>query len=254
MVELTLRHLPLTALVLILGALLVSGTVKGGLGIGLPLTAIPLLTQVTDLQVAIALLTVPLFLSNASQAVRGGRTLNVTLGLLPIVAPLLVGVALGVRLVVSLNQKVVLGFAGTILLASVGFLVAAPRLKISNRLDGWLAPGIGLLSGVMGGFSALYGPPLISYMIARGLKQDEFVKQISILFTAAGLAMIVAFGGFGGMTANDFLISLFAMAPTYLGMLVGERMRGIVPPHLFRNLVLLVVLMSAIQMLTKSLS
>ena len=47
-----------------LAAILVAtGTVKGVLGIGLPLTAVPLLGQVLDLPAAVALMTIPMFTS-----------------------------------------------------------------------------------------------------------------------------------------------------------------------------------------------
>jgi uncharacterized membrane protein YfcA len=43
--------------------LVATGTVKGVLGIGLPLTAVPLLGQVLDLPAAVALMTIPMFTS-----------------------------------------------------------------------------------------------------------------------------------------------------------------------------------------------
>ncbi len=104
----------------------------------------------------------------------------------------------------------------------------------------------------MGGIAALYGPPLISYMVARGLNQQEFVKKISILYTFAAAVMIVAFTGFGAMAGRDWVISSFAMVPVFLGMRIGESGRTKLAPQLFRNLVLVVVLISAVQMILKS--
>jgi uncharacterized protein len=239
-------------IVAVIGALLFSGIVKGILGIGLPLTAVPLLNLLIDLPSAIALLTIPLFLSNVSQALQGEGTIAVSRELLPILVPLLAGILLGAELVLSLDYKVLLGGVGAFLLVSTIFMFAAPKLTIPRQFNGWLAPFVGFLSGIMGGIAALYGPPLISYMVARGLNQQEFVKKISILYTFAAAVMIVAFTGFGAMAGRDWVISSFAMVPVFLGMRIGESGRTKLAPQLFRNLVLVVVLISAVQMILKS--
>ena len=69
--------LDLGGLTLALGLLtfLVAGTVKGTLGIGLPLVAVPLLATVLDLPTAIALMVVPVLTSNFIQALQGKRKL-----------------------------------------------------------------------------------------------------------------------------------------------------------------------------------
>ena len=55
-------------------ALLLSGVVKGILSIGLPLVGMPLLTLAVDVPTAIAILMIPLVLSNLIQAIEGRGT------------------------------------------------------------------------------------------------------------------------------------------------------------------------------------
>ena len=52
------------------------GVVKGVVGMGLPLTAISLMTIVIDFEMAIPLLLVPIIVTNSIQAVQGGNFKN----------------------------------------------------------------------------------------------------------------------------------------------------------------------------------
>ena len=46
------------------------------------------------------------------------------------------------------------------------------------------APGC-TAAGVLGGMSAIFGPPMIAYLVGRGTDPDSFVKQLAI-FSFAG--------------------------------------------------------------------
>ncbi len=52
------------------------GLVKGVVGMGLPLTAIALMTIVLELEIAIPLLVIPIIATNLLQAIQGGRFLE----------------------------------------------------------------------------------------------------------------------------------------------------------------------------------
>ncbi|WP_448202476.1 sulfite exporter TauE/SafE family protein [Azospirillum sp. sgz302134] len=230
-----------------------TGTVKGVLGIGLPLTAVPLLSQVVDLPTAVALLTVPMFASNAGQALEGGKTLPAARGLLPVIAPLVVGVAIGAKLLVSADRHLVYGMVGACLVVLAAALAALPSYRLSPRAQRWAGPFAGLVSGILGGIAALYGPPLVFYLVGVGLDRQDFVKQVSILFVVAALALMVAFSGSGAISLTDLAISAVAMAPTYLGMRIGQAIRNRVRMETFRILVLGFVLLSGLDLLRRAL-
>jgi len=248
-----LLHTSPMLLVAVAAILVATGAVKGVLGIGLPLTAVPLLNQVLDLPTAVALLTVPMFASNAGQALEGGRTLTATRSLLPVIVPLIVGVAIGTELLVTADRRVVYGFVGVCLVTLAVALAALPGYRLSPGAQRWMGPCAGLVSGILGGVAALYGPPLVFYLVGVGLDRHAFVKQISILFVVAALALIIAFGGSGHMSLADLAISAGAMAPTYLGMRFGQAVRNRVQTRTFRVLVLAFVLLSGLDLLRRAL-
>ena len=60
-----------TLLALVFGVMVVAGTVKGALGIGLPAVAMSVLPLFIDPAIAVALLTLPILLTNAQQVITG---------------------------------------------------------------------------------------------------------------------------------------------------------------------------------------
>jgi hypothetical protein len=54
--------------------LLVAGLMKGVIGVGMPIVALPLLSMLIDVRAAVMLLSMPLILSNIPQAIEGGET------------------------------------------------------------------------------------------------------------------------------------------------------------------------------------
>jgi Sulfite exporter TauE/SafE. len=79
-------------------ALVLSGLVKGILSIGLPLVGMPLLTLVVDVRTAVAILMIPLVLSNLIQAIEGRGTLAMVKRFWPLIICLIGGTFIGTAL------------------------------------------------------------------------------------------------------------------------------------------------------------
>ncbi len=247
-----LSNLPVWALLLLAVGLVLSGFIKGLLGVGLPLTAVPILTFVVDVPTAVAILTIPLVATNAMQSFRGGSIVASTRELAPIIIPLILGIFIGVRLTTLLSPPFIIGLTGWTLLVGVCILAVAPASGIRTGFTAWISPVVGLISGIMGGIAAMYGPPLMSYMIARNCPPDQFIKKISILYTVASVGVLLAFGSLGAMTIEDLLLSSGAMIVVSAGLAIGTVAGKHVNAGLFRVAVLLIVAVSALQMIAKA--
>jgi len=71
-------------LIVLTFSLVVAGLMKGIIGVGMPIVAIPLLSMLIDVRAAVMLLAVPLILTNIPQALEGGRTLECFRRLAPV--------------------------------------------------------------------------------------------------------------------------------------------------------------------------
>lgn len=245
-------NLPSPAVVALIAVCLLGGSAKGALGIGIPLVAVPLTTQFLELPAVIALLTVPMFATNIGQAIEGGGTLAALYRLWPMLLAIAVGTWAGVQLLISIDRRLLYGVVGTVLVLLAVWLLCQPRITLGRSAERWAGPPVGLMAGVLGGISGMFGPPLIAYLIGLGLRPDEFVKHISILFLAATGTLLLALGGTGSMSWVDVAVSAAAVIPIYLGVMIGRWLRRYCPPELFRALVLGVLAFGGVQMLRRA--
>src|SRR6516165_3973231 len=77
-------------------SLIVAGLLKGTIGVGMPVVALPLLSLFIDIKSAAMLLSMPLILSNLPQALEGGKTARCLMHLTPVILGMIPGLVLGI--------------------------------------------------------------------------------------------------------------------------------------------------------------
>src|SRR5215469_17889838 len=97
-------------------SLIVAGLLKGVIGVGMPVVALPLLSLFIDIKSAAMLLSMPLILSNLPQALEGGKTGQCLMQLLPVLLGMIPGLFLGVRILLALDADVARMVAGLVLI------------------------------------------------------------------------------------------------------------------------------------------
>ena len=253
MVTATVLGLPPAALVALFAVFVFGGVVKGVTGVGLPLVLVPLTAQFVPIPVAVALLTVPMVATNVTQAMEGGETLAAIRQLLPILAFVVVGLLVGVHLLLSIDRRLLSLILGISFLALAALLLLMPHVRIGDATARWAGPMIGFAAGVLGGMSAMFGPPMIAYLVGRGTDPNSFVKQMAIFAFTASLTMLLALGGSGSMTGRDMLVSALAIIPIQAGMPLGRWLRRRTKPNWFRIAVLVVLALGGLDMLRRGL-
>jgi len=230
-------------------SLIVAGLLKGAIGVGMPVVALPLLALFVDVKAAAMLLSMPLFLSNLPQALEGGKTGRCLMQLMPVFLGMIPGLFLGVRILLAVDANVARIIAGLVLMGVGGVTLLAPRLQLQSRLV--LPTGItsGFFGGILGGIAAMSGPLVFIFLLAKGLRGKAFTKQASLfLVVSSGLLAIL-------LTASrqfdwlDVSVSTAATVPVVLGMFVGQHMRDKMAPETFRKLVLIAVIAAGAELL-----
>ena len=232
-------------------ACLFGGVVKGVVGVGLPLVLVPLTTQFLDVPAAIALLTVPMIATNIAQAAEGGHTLAAIRRLAPVLASLIPGIWVGVHLLISIDRRLLNTILGVTFICLAALLLCLPRLRLDPRSDRWTAPLAGAIAGLLGGLSAMFGPPMIVWMVSRGATHDVFVKSMAILAFSGSAALLLALGGSGSMIWPDLLVSAAAIVPIQLGMPLGRWLRRRIDPAVFRIGVLALLALGGLDLLRR---
>src|SRR3984885_12219238 len=104
----------------VVGSLIVAGLLKGIIGVGMPVVALPLLSLFIDVKSAAMLLSMPLIFSNVPQALEGGKTGRCVMHLMPVFLGTIPGLFLGVRLLLALDANVAKIIAGLVLICVGG--------------------------------------------------------------------------------------------------------------------------------------
>lgn len=244
--------LPLPALAGLIAVYVLGGTVKGVVGVGLPLLLVPLSAQFLDVPAAVALVSIPMVAANLTQSMEGGGTLAAVRAMLPVIVTLVVGTVIGVHLLVSIDRRTLNLVLGISFLLVTVLLLGMPRIHINQQTAGWAAPVVGFGSGVLGGMSAIFGPPMIAYLVGIGTEPNSFVKQMAIFASTASVVMVLALGGSGALAGTDFLVSAAAILPIQFGLPIGRWLRRRANPTVFRFSVLAVLAAGGIDMLHRA--
>ncbi|RKP48371.1 sulfite exporter TauE/SafE family protein [Trinickia fusca] len=248
----SLQALPAYALAGIVVALVLGGMVKGVVSIGVPLVAMPILSQFMPVKQAVLLLSMPVILGNIPQALEGGE---VWATMRKIAAPLIgtvLGNLVGVAILVSLEPHHAQAAAGALLIFAALLLLASPRFALPPR---WVKPVgfvLGFGAAMMESIASIPGPLLAIYLIASGARGSAFTKQMGMILVVSIVTLVIAFKGGAHASGFDLLISAAASVPVIAGMVLARPLRDKLPPHAFRLVVLLFVLAAALQMIRKA--
>jgi uncharacterized protein len=231
-------------------SLVVAGLLKGTIGVGMPVVALPLLSLFIDIKSATMLLSVPLIVSNLPQALEGGKTGRRLMQLTPVFLGMIPGLFLGVRILLALDANVAKNIAGVVLIGVAGVTLLAPKLQIQPR---WILPTgitLGFFGGILGGIAAMAGPLVFIFLLAKGLRGVAFTKEASLyLVVSSGLLalLLTASRAFGWL---DVAVSAAATLPVVLGMYAGQHMRDKIAPETFKKLVLIAVIAAGAELLS----
>ena len=221
MSELSLLTIVWSALVLVL-----AGVIKGIIGFGLPVVSIPLLALAMPVPQAVTLMPIPILLSNVWQAFHGSHFTRALKRFWPLLLSMSIGTVIGAKILVAVEARVLYALIGLVVVLFSLTSYLQPQLRIHARDERWLGTVAGLIGGVMGGLSTIYGPPLIMFLVALHLHKDEFVGTIAAL------------GAFDIMGQSELILSTLATIPLLVGMAVGQLLRARIAQERFRHALL----------------
>ena len=247
-----LLALPVAALAGLAAVFLFGGVVKGVTGVGLPLVLVPLTAQFLPLPSTIILLSMAMVVTNITQAAEGGHTIATIRALWPILVALIAGTVIGVHLLIHIDRRLLNAILGVSFLSLAVLLLCLPRVRLNPRIVGPAGPLVGFGAGVLGGMSAMFGPPMIAYLVGLGTDPDAFVKRMAIFAFTASTTMLIALGGSGSLSPSDLAVSLAALVPIQLGMPLGRWLRRRTSPTRFRLAVLAILAAGGLDLLHRA--
>lgn len=235
-------------------AMIAGSTVKGMVGIGLPLVSLPVMATFIPVPKAIALLLLPSFATSVWQAFRGGLFVPSVRRFWPLLMGLAIGTPISVRMLATFDVKVLYLILGMVVAIFAALLHRSVVLPVSARVEPWAAPAIGVASGLVGGLSMLFGPIYAMYLAGLKLGKEQFVAVIALSNVWATFVLGASMARFDLFGGTDFVASLLALIPSFAGLATGQWLRGCINEDLFRKTLAGVLFLIGLNLIRKALA
>jgi len=157
------------------------------------------------------------------------------------------GVPIGMWVLTSLHEVVVMRAMGAILIAYAVYALFRPKASwVLSRL--WVYPA-GFLSGCLTGAYNAPGPPVIVYGSLRQWPRDEFRAVLQAIFFVNGVLVVGAHLLAQRVTAEILRLYGFAVPALIAGILVGAQVDRYVDRDRFRTFVTVMILVVGLALL-----
>jgi len=243
----------LSAILAVIAGFLMGGAVKGALGLGMPVVALPILAPLIGLKSAVAVMVLPSILSNIWQALAGPALGELARRLWPFLLASQVGIWIGVGVLADADTDALEMVLGGMLAAYSAFALLTPQLPPPGRRERWMSPLAGGTGGMLFGMTGLFIVPGILYLQTLGLGRDRFVQALGLTFLTISTGLAVALGNHGLVSSEVITLSAGAVIPAFAGLWLGQRVRNRISEALFRRIFFVALLVVGVTMIAKAL-
>lgn len=228
----------LPALWIVFAAFFAAGTVKGIASVGLPMTALGILTFLTDPRTAFACALCPIFAANAIQMWRAGGMIAAFKRYWLFIACMVIGIPLTLAATIDASDELLMGVLGVTVLIFVAINLSSIAPRIADKWDRAAQIGFGSGAGLLGGLTSIWLPAIMIYLLARDTSKEEFVRATGLLLFTGSLPLFAGYVAAGFLTGQLALLSLALIIPAWAGMTLGSKFRGRLSEKAFRKVLL----------------
>jgi uncharacterized membrane protein YfcA len=219
-------------------ALAAAYAARGVAGFGSGVIATPLLTFVLPLSTTAPLITVLGFFVSLRQAVRDRRLIQWR-SVVVFVPGSLVGVALGLYVFETVDQRLLARLLGAYILAYALYSLFGERIfRRTLTPPAWLVHPVAALGALVATiFGGLAGPIYVTYFDTLNLAKSVFRVTVSTTLLLLSVIRSAGYVAAGVFRMEDVILLVAAVLPVALGTLVGDRLHDRLDPRAFRRAV-----------------
>ena len=247
-----LEYFETITLAVILCSVFFGGIVKGSVGIGMSMFSVPLIAFILPPTKAMMLLCFPVIVTNFIQMdFKRGISNN---RFFPMFITLFLGIIIGGKLILSLNFKTISIIIALTIIIFTSFNFLGLNLNwLKPKYEKIISIFIGFFSGILGGVSTFYAPPIITFLVSLNLAKENFIRTTATMYFLASIPLYssLIFHGLGNF--YDLLVSLIITAPALLGQYFGTKIRVRLSNEIFRKTILVILIIIGFSLLIKNL-
>lgn len=246
--------LPVQSILLALAVTLFAGFVKGAVGFAMPLIMISAFSSFLPPEHALAGLILPTLITNLSQAFRqGARAARETaVEFRRFIIGTVIFILISAQLFEHIPRVVYLLLLGIPVTAFAALQLAglplALKLEHRNRAE-W---ALGIIGGLYGGVSGIWGPPLLVYLLSTGVEKQRMIRAQGVVFLIGSIALLSAHLGTGLMADGRLVFSALLVVPAQIGMAIGFKLQDRLPQARFRKITQALLVISGLNLVRQA--
>lgn len=249
MIDLGLSHL---ALAFVFCAFLVAGTVKGVIGAGLPMVAVPTIAMVLEPALAVSILIIPVVVSNIWQGFQGGHHRDAVRQFWPFLLCLFIFVFAGAQVLANADPQVMALVMGIVVIVICAVQLFLGRVTIPLKTQRWLNPIAGAVCGIFGGVAGMLAMTIV-YSVALRLPKDLLISLLALIALCGTTPLYLS------LILNDVLgwrevgLSVLGLVPVLTGMVVGKWIRDRISQDSFERILFVALVLIGLNLIRKGL-
>lgn len=235
-------------ILVVLLALGLGGFVKGAIGLGLPLVGVPALAAFLGVPHALAIMMVPLIVTNLWQVWQYRHRRERAGFLVPLVLVGLLGIAIGTWLLTALPVEALSLTLAVTMTLYIALSLAKPTLTLPPKAGKRFAPIVGLVGGTLQGATGISAPVTVTFIHAMRLEREPFVFAVSAMFLAWAICQALALWIAGVLTPPRLVEGAIALVPIVLFMPLGNMAAKRLSRRAFEKAILVLLALMAVRL------
>ena len=232
-----------------------AGFVKGALGFAMPMIMMSAFGSIMPATVAMAAMILPTLFTNVQQGFRDGTGAAVqsVVKFRLHIAMVAIFICVSAGFAQIIPQWVMYALLG-VPIAGFAIWQLSGRPLVLNLHHRRRAEGIsGVIGGLYGGISGIWGPPLIVYLLSIGTEKREQVRVQGVVFLIGAVTLTVAHLVSGLLNAQTLPLSAVLCIPAFAGMKAGFALQDRLDVGQFRRWTLVLLILTGLNLVRRAL-
>jgi uncharacterized protein len=214
-----------------------AGFVKGTVGFAMPMVMISAFSGFLPPELALAGLILPTLVTNLSQSLRQGLAAawGSAVTYRRFLIATVVFIAVSAPLVTVIPQTLFLLVLGLPITAFAALQLCGQTLAIQLQHRTRAEWALGVVGGLYGGISGVWGPPFLVYLLSTGVGKVEMIRAQGVIFLVGSVALLSAHLATGLANSTSLAFSAALCPAALIGLHLGYAVQDRIDQQRFRR-------------------
>ncbi|MFM7334340.1 MAG: sulfite exporter TauE/SafE family protein [Tabrizicola sp.] len=225
------------AFVAALAITLFAGFVKGAVGFAMPMILVSAFAVFLPQELALAGLILPTLVTNLSQAFRQGvaPAVETTISYRRFLIATVICIGISAPFADAIPRGLYLLMLGVPITAFASLQLMGRSLAIRLHHRDRAEWGLGVIGGLYGGVSGIWGPPLLVFLLSTGADKLQMIRAQGVVFLIGAVMLLSAHLVTGLANVQSLGFSAALCVPALIGLFIGYRVQDQLDQQRFRR-------------------